>query len=203
MRRQAPKKRIILGVTGSLGSGKTTVAKMLGCGGAKIIDADRIAHRVIRAGTKIYRKIVGTFGNDILEHNKSIDRDKLAKMVFSNKNILKLLNRITHPEIIRIIKREIERAPEKVIVLDAPLLIEAGLEKIVDKLIVVKIRKRQQLKRIQEKTSINKTEILKRIKYQFPLSHKVRLADFVIDNSGTMKKTKKQVEQIRRLLWKN
>jgi len=196
-------KRIVLGITGSFGSGKTTVAKIFGSWGAKIIDADGIAHRIINSDTKIYKRIVSAFGEVILKKDKKIDRDKLAKLVFNNKHFLKILNNVTHPAIIRNIQKEIKRSAEKIVVLDVPLLIETGLKKIVDKLLVVKISRRQQLKRIQDKTSLTKREILKRIGTQIPLSHKVRLADFVIDNSGTVKKTRKQAEQIRRLWWKN
>lgn len=197
------KKRIILGLTGSFGSGKTTVARIFKFLGCKIIDADRIAHRIIKPRTEIYKRIIDAFGEDILKRNKTIDRNKLARIVFDNKNLLKVLNKVMHPQVIKIIKEKIRTSRSKIIVLDAPLLIEAGLQNLVDKLIVVKIDRKKQIKRILKKTSLSKTDILKRIKHLLPLQIKVRLADFVIDNSGTIEKTKKQVEQIRRSLWKN
>jgi dephospho-CoA kinase len=204
MQRQNPnKKSVVLGITGGFGSGKSTVARIFASFGAKIMDADKIAHRVINPGSKVYKKIVATFGRGILKQDREIDRQKLARVVFNNKNSLKRLNNIVHPEVIRIIKNEIKVSRAKVAVLDAPLLLEAGLEKIVDKLIVVKITKDGQFKRIQNKTFLSKTDILKRIASQIPLRVKARLADFVIDNSGTIEKTKKQVERIRRSLWKN
>jgi len=196
-------KRRILGVTGSFGSGKTSVAGMFQSLGARIIDADRIAHELFRPKTKIYKKIIEAFGRGILKGNKTIDRNKLAHIVFENKNLLKRLNRILHPEIIRIIEQRIRTSKSKIVVLDAPLLIEAGLRGLVDKLIVVKITRKKQIKRIQEKVGLSKNGILKRIKSQIPLQVKIRLADFVIDNSGTKGETKRQVEKIRRLLWKN
>lgn len=202
MKRQG-EKRIILGVTGSFGSGKTTVARNFKSFGAKIIDADRIAHRIIKPGSKIYRRIINTFGKDILKKNRAIDRDKLAKVVFNNKNLLNKLNKIVHPEVIRTIKREIKASSKKVIILDAPLLIEAGLRRLVNKLIVVKITREKQIERVLHKISLSKKDILKRIRHQVPLKDKVRIADFVIDNSGTIKNTKKQVNKIRRLWWKN
>lgn len=202
MKRQG-KKRIILGVTGSFGSGKTTVARNFKSLGAKIIDADRIAHRIIKPGSKIYRRIINTFGKDILKKNRAIDRDKLAKVVFNNKNLLNRLNKIVHPEVIRTIEREIKASSQEVVVLDVPLLIEAGLRRLVDKLIVVKITQEKQIERVLHKVSLGKRDILKRIRHQVPLKDKVRIADFVIDNSGTIKNTKKQVNKIRRLLWKN
>jgi len=204
MQRQNPnKKSVVLGITGGFGSGKSTVARIFASFGAKLIDADKIAHRVINPGSKVYKKIAATFGRGILKQNREVDRKKLARVVFNNKNLLKRLNNIVHPEVIRIIKNEIKVSRAKVAVLDAPLLLEAGLEKIVDKLIVVKITKDGQFKRIQNKTFLSKTDILKRIALQIPLRVKARLADFVIDNSGTIEKTKKQVERIRRSLWKN
>ncbi|MFH1640767.1 MAG: dephospho-CoA kinase, partial [Candidatus Omnitrophota bacterium] len=146
---------------------------------------------------------VGTFGREILRKDRSIDRGKLAKVAFNDKAPLESLNKILHPEIIRVIKKRIKAVSCGIIVLDAPLLIETGLEKLVDKVIVVKIKKAEQLKRIQKRTSFSKADALKRIRAQVALSKKVRLADFIIDNSGTIKKTRNQVAKIRRLLWKN
>jgi len=196
-------KKIILGITGSFGSGKTTVARILASFGAKVIDADRIAHIVIRPGSRAYKKIISVFGKAILKKNKAIDRNKLGKIVFDNKPLLKKLNNIVHPEVIKAIRGNIRSCPQKVIILDVPLLIESGLVKLVDKFIVVTITKKKQLERLSMKTSLSEADILRRIKSQIPLRKKIELADFVIDNSGNVKKTKKQLEQIRRLLWRN
>ncbi len=200
---QSHKKRIILGLTGSFGSGKSTVARIFRSFGAKIIDADKIAHTVIKPRTKVYEKIINNFGKDILKRNKTIDRDKLSKIVFSNKHLVKELNSIVHPEVIRVIKQKIKTSSKRVIVLDAPLLIEAGLGKIVDKLIVVTVTKEKRIDRICKKTNLSRPDILKRIEAQISLRNKIRLADFVIDNSGTVENTKKQIQVIRRLLWRN
>lgn len=197
------KKQIILGLTGGFGSGKTTVARIFKSFGACVIDADKLAHGCITPRSTAYKKIIHTFGCGILKENRIIDRRRLADIVFNDINLLIKLNNIIHPEVIRIIKNKINSSRAEIIVLDAPLLIEAGLEKLVDKLIVVRINKEEQIKRIKNKTSLTKPDILKRLKSQIPLSQKVRLADFVIDNSATLRKTKEQVEQIRRLLWKN
>lgn len=185
-----------MGITGSFGSGKTTVARQFFSLGAKIIDADKIAHKIIKPGNKIYRKIIRVFGKNILKNGKTVDRQKLSSVVFNNKNALKKLNRIMHPEIIRVIRKCIKSSRAKIIVLDAPLLIEAGLRGPVDKLIVVKINRKKQLERLIKKTSLSRADILKRIHHQMPLSRKTNLADFVIDNSGTIKETKRQVKNI-------
>lgn len=196
-------KRIILGITGSFGSGKTTVARIFRSFGAAIIDADKIAHALLKPRTTCYKKIIKVFGGGVLKKNKSIDRNRLAEKVFKQKKLLLRLNRLTHPKIIKEIKKRIKKSPARLIVLDAPLLVESGLMRIIDKLIVVKITQAEQVRRIQKRTGLKKQEILKRIALQLPLRDKVRLADFVIDNSGTIARTKKQAERIRRLLWKN
>jgi dephospho-CoA kinase len=208
--RKPNRKKIVLGVTGSFGSGKSTVAGIFRSYGAKIIDADKIAHCCIVSGTKTYKRICKAFGKDILKKNRTIDRTKLARIIFAHKDSLKKLNKIIHPEVIRIIRNKIKKSlpagrqgRAKIIVLDAPLLLEAGLRRMVDKLIVVKIKRAEQLKRTQRRFSFSREDILKRIKRQMPLPLKIRLADFVIDNSGTIGETKRQVEEIRRVLWKN
>ncbi len=197
------KKIIILGLTGSFGSGKSTVAGIFRSYGAKVIDADKIAHGLIKPGTKTYKKIINAFGRGILKRNKAISREKLAKIVFSNKRLLKRLNAIVHPEVIRIIKQKMKTSSEKVIILDAPLLIEAGLRKMVDKLIVVRIKREKQMERICKKTGLKGPDILKRIKTQISQNVKSRFANFIIDNSATIQETEKQVKEIRRQLWKN
>jgi len=189
-------KKIIIGLTGSFGSGKTTVSKMLRSFGAQIIDADSIARITLNPNTKIYTRIIKRFGTGILKKNKTIDRVKLGELVFNNKNLLNRLNKIVHPEVIRIIKNKIKNSSSCVIVLDAPLLIEAGLTRMVDKLIVVKTEQKKQIRRIQAKFHLGKSDILKRVKAQIPLSDKVRFADFVIDNSATLQETRVQVLDI-------
>ncbi len=201
--RRAQDRKIILGVTGGFGTGKTTVVNYFKNFGAKIIDADKIAHRLIRPDSKVYRKIIGIFGESILKKNKCIDREKLSRVVFNDKDLLKKLNRSVHPEVIKVIQREIKQSTGKMIVLDVPLLFEAGLERLVDKTIVVKVSKTKQLARLAGKVLFSKENISKRIKAQLPLSDKIRQADFVIDNNGTFEKTKEQVERLRRMLWKN
>ena len=133
---------MIIGITGSFGSGKTTVARMFKSFGVEVIDVDKIAHRIIKPRSKIYKKIISAFGKDILKNNKTIDRHKLAQIVFNNKNLLKKINRIMHPEIIGMIKNRIKTSRSKLIILDTPLLIEAGLKDRVHKLIVVKVDRR-------------------------------------------------------------
>jgi len=197
MRRQNPnKKRIVLGLTGSFGSGKTTVSRLFCSLGAKAIDADKLAHKQIRRGSFVYKKIKREFPCTVFKRNGYIDRKKLAAIVFADKVKLARLNNIIHPGVIRDIKHRVKSLGKTVIVLDAPLLLEAGLRRMADKLIVVRIPQSLQIERIRKKSSLSSADILKRIKCQLPVSEKVRLADFIIDNTGSIEKTKSQVKKI-------
>jgi dephospho-CoA kinase len=202
-RQKQNKKKLIIGITGSLACGKSTVAKLFAYGGRKLIDADKIAREALTPGTFCYKKIISAFGKGILDKNRKIDRKILSCIVFNNEASLKKLNSIVHPQVINIIKKEILNSGKRDIVLDAPLLIEAGLRKIVGKLIVVRVDKNKQIQRARIKTSLGRVDILKRIRSQIPLHVKLGFADFIIDNNGSIKETEKQVAQIRRKLWKN
>jgi len=192
--------KLIIGVTGSFGSGKNTVSGIFKSLGAKIIDADAIAHSCIKPDKQAYRKIIYFFGRDILKPNQEIDRKRLGRLVFADKQLLKKLNSFIHPQIIKTIRSKINRIKKGVIILNAPLLLEAGLRNMVDKLVVVKIDRRKQLARLSKNTSLGQEEIIKRIKYQIPLSAKVRLADFIIDNGGSIRETHDQVKIIMETL---
>ncbi|RKY32959.1 MAG: dephospho-CoA kinase [Candidatus Omnitrophota bacterium] len=200
MKRQKENKKIVIGITGGLGTGKSTVVRMLKSYGAAVIDADQIAHGIIKPGKKIYLKLVETFGKKILGRNKNIDRKKLARAAFRNKNSLRKLNLIMHPEIIQAIKEGIKKSPRKAVVVDAPLLIEAGLRGLVDKIIVVRAERETQLKRLLGKRRLTKKDIARRIKVQMPLEKKFCFADFIIDNSGSREKTRRQVAGIWKTL---
>ena len=196
---------IVIGLTGSFGTGKSFVASIFKSLGAKVIDGDKIAHSLLKKPTKEYNQLIGTFGPDILDRKDNIDRKKLAFLVFGNKKKIDKLNHIIHPSIIKIIKKKIQEAKAEgasEILIDAPLLIEADLFGIIDKLIVVKASLENQFKRTTKKFGINRKEALRRIKSQMPLEKKIKLADFVIDNDCNKSDTIKQVKEIRRKLWK-
>ncbi len=194
------KSKLVLGVTGNMGSGKSSVARMLKTGDCLLIDADRLGHDLLSCGTKVYRKIIKSFGRGILKADNSIDRVKLASVAFANKASLSRLNRIVHAAIIAEIKRQIRNSKKKIIILDAALIIEAGLKKIVDILVVVTASRQQQILRTQKRLFLSRNEISRRMKYQISQNAKLRLADFIIDNSGKISQTRKQVSEIRRAL---
>ncbi len=189
----------IIGITGSLGSGKTTIASMLADLGAKVIDADKIAHQVMHPGSVYFKRIVQDFGRVILT-NGYVDRKKLATIVFNHSKQLQKLIRIIHPKVKEEIKRKIavyqKQGRTSVVVLDVPLLFESGLDRWVDLTVVVKAHQRQQIERIRKRIFLTEGEASKRIKAQMPLKEKIRLADVIIDNTGSLTKTKKQVEKL-------
>ncbi len=194
----------IIGLTGSFGTGKTLVASEFRSLGARVLDADKIAHDVIRAGTGAYRKIVTVFGPGILGKGRAISRKKLAAVVFADKKKLGLLNGIIHPEVIAEIKEGIRKFSRRgVVVIDAPLLVEAGLVGLVDILVVVRCSRKRQIERCMDKFNMEKNDVLKRIRGQVSLGKKVAMADFVINNDKSKNETLKQVRAIwREITWK-
>ena len=194
---------IVIGVTGSLGTGKSFVAGVFKSLGAKVLDADRMAHESLKKGTRTYRRIVRIFGKAVLNRAGGIDRKMLAERVFTNKSALEKLNSIIHPDVIRRIKYIIGKAPkDKAVVIDAPLLVEAGLAGMVDILIVVKASRKNQYCRCAKSLGIGKEECERRLRNQMALSKKLKMADFVIRNDRTKVRTRKQVRQIWGKLWK-
>ncbi len=186
---------MVIGITGNLGAGKTTVADMFRRLGARIIDADRIAHTIMKPRSSAYKEIIAVFGRGILA-GSYINRSRLAEMVFSDKKKLKKLNKITHPRILRIIKSRIKKLSDnETLVIDAPLLIESGLKSRVDRLIVVECDPEIQMRRLKER-GLTANQIRARLSFQLPQSEKARFADFVIDNRGRRSRTEKQVREI-------
>ncbi|MBU0634494.1 MAG: dephospho-CoA kinase [Candidatus Omnitrophica bacterium] len=192
----------VLGVTGSLGCGKSTVARMFKKLGAVVFNADRIAHRALYKGSFSYKKTVCVFGKNILNRDHSINRKKLAELVFKSKTKLNSLIRIVYPCVIGRIKEQIRRCrmknSKKIIVVDAPLLIESGLYRQVDRVVVVFTAREKQWPRVKVSGKLSPAHFKNRLKFQMPQQIKIKYADDVIDNSGTFKHTEKQVKE----LWK-
>lgn len=180
---------IVIGITGGLACGKSEAARIIHkFTNAPIIDADKISHDLIKPKTKYWKKIVTAFGNRILKDDNSINRKILAEIVFSSKTKLKKLEKILHPAIKSIIKEQIAkfaRSGEKAVVVDAPLLIEAGLEHTVDKIIVIHCPKMLQIERFAGKDNDKKLLAKKIIASQMPLKEKIRFADIAIKNDSS------------------
>jgi dephospho-CoA kinase len=193
---------LIIGLTGGIVSGKSTVARMFKDLGAKIVDADKLGHKVILPQRAAWKRIIKIFGKDILQKDQTINREKLGKIVFANQNLLKKLNKITHPEIIKLIKKEISLAKDdskeekKILIIDAALIYETKIDRLMDKIIVVYLDEEEQLERLIKRNNLSKKEALQKIKSQIPLKEKIEIADYVIDNSNSLDKTKEQVETI-------
>ena len=186
---------MIIGLTGGIASGKSTVSNYLAELGAIIIDADKIAHEIMEKGKTAYWQVIEAFGREILAENGEIDRSRLGKIVFNNLEKKKILEEITHPQVIREMREKIEeyRAENKVIVLDIPLLFEAGLEFMVDEIWVVYVDRGTQLQRLMARDGLSYEEANKRIQAQMSLEKKRVLADFVINNKGNIEDLKRQV----------
>ena len=193
---------IIAGLTGTIGTGKSTVAKMFADMGAFIIDSDLIAHQVVEPGKPAWQAIKDYFGAGILNDDQTLNRQKLADMVFSDPEKLRQLNSIVHPEVIREDLRQVEEKrlinPDGIVIKDIPLLLEVGPEvarKLVDKIIVVYCSPEIQLRRLIAR-GMSEEDAGNRIKNQIPVKEKMQFADYVINNDGSLDETKQQVQNI-------
>lgn len=187
---------MIIGITGGSGSGKSAISAFLKAKGFLIIDADEIAHNIIKKGNKAYIEILKIFGNAILDNLDEIDRKKLGNIVFNDKNKLNLLTDCTHKHIIIEIKTIINNNLTKNILIDAPLLVESGLNKIVDEAWVVYSDISLRIDRIMERDNITYEQAKKRIECQMDWDELKSYADRIIYNNDDFNFTIKQIEQI-------
>lgn len=196
---------VIVGLTGSVGTGKSTVADLFRELGAYVIDWDELAREVVRPHSKAWKGIVEHFGKDFLNEDLTINREKLAKTVFSDEEKVAKLNEIVHPEVFKEDERIIDEIrsidPQALVVKDIPLLFELTRPVRVDKIVVVSTSKQTQLRRLEEK-GMSRDDALNRIRSQLPLEEKTKRADFVVNNDGSLEDTKRQVEAIYYLLRK-
>lgn len=190
---------IVLGLTGGIASGKSTVAKMFIEKNIPIIDTDLISRSLLEKGTESYQEIIKFFSDEILLTNNQINRKKLGRIIFANSQKRKILNDIVHPRVWETVKREIakhKRQSTPIIVVDIPLLFETNYHDIVDKTIVVFTEHKKQLQRLIERDIISKEYAMMKINAQMPLSTKVDMADYVINNSYSILSTKKDFLKI-------
>lgn len=187
---------LIIGLTGGIASGKSTVSGMLKELAIPVIDADVIAKEVVQKDQPAYRDIVRTFGTDILAEDLQLDRPKLGAIVFQDEEKRQLLNQIVHPAVRKEMLAQKEfflQEGYETIVLDIPLLFESKLTSLVDKVLLVFVDDSIQLERLMARNNFTKEEAEARIRSQMPLQEKVPLADEIISNNGTIDETKEQL----------
>ena len=190
----------IVGLTGGIASGKSLVARVFKDLGATVIDADRIVHELLEPDQDAWREVIQYFGQDVQRADKTIDRRKLGALVFNDREKRSWLNACLHPRVFSIYTTQVAhlrmRSPDALLFFDAALLIESGYHRNMDRLIVVYAEPEQQVERLMARDCFTREEALLRIASQMPLSEKRRLADHVIDNSGSREETEQQAREL-------
>ena len=191
----------IIGVTGGIACGKSTVSNELNKYGAKIINADKMAHWQLSPGGEIYEAYIRHFGKNILNDEGLIDRRKVSAIVFNDKNELKWINKMAHPILLKHIRERLVKYQGEgitLVVLDVPLLFEAGWNKECDEVWVVHLKYSRQVNRLMERNNLTLEEAEGRIKAQISSKERRRMADVVIDNNGYKSATRKQIRRLIR-----
>jgi dephospho-CoA kinase len=189
----------IIGLTGGIATGKSTVAEMFRNANIPLIDTDVIAKEVLNKGSVGYLEVVDYFTEDILHTDKEINRKKLGRIIFTNSKKLEKLNSIVHPKVKDFVLTEIEKNRQmnkELVIIDVPLLYESGFDSLVDEVIVVYVDQELQVQRLMDREQITKEYAMMKIKAQLPLEEKVKKATYVIDNSSSILDTKKQFTKI-------
>jgi len=190
---------MIIGLTGSIASGKSTVANMLKEMGFPIIDADLVARIVVEKGTATLETIIETFGTEVIHEDGTLNREELGALIFSDPSKRKQLNDIIHPAIREEMvaqRQQLLQQGHPVIIMDIPLLFESRLQSFVDKILVVTVTEQKQLERLMARNDFTHEEAKLRIQSQLPMSVKEEGADAVIYNNGTVEETKQQLVKI-------
>ena len=193
---------VLVGLTGGLGAGKTTIAGLFQDCGAQVIDADQLARDVVKPGKPAWKEIKRQFGNGVFHSDQTLNRQALAQVVFHKPSKLKVLQNILHP---RVAREQATRTkvigktfPQAVIIYDAALLIEAGAHRRMDHVIVVKADRSTQISRVCHRDGLTKTEALRRIRQQMPLRQKLQYADTVLDGTWTRPRLRLVVKSLYR-----
>ncbi|MBS3885898.1 MAG: dephospho-CoA kinase [Dethiobacter sp.] len=194
---------LIVGLTGGIATGKSTVADIFEELGAYRIDTDRLARFVVEPHQPAWEAIVRSFGTDVLAASGSLDRKKLAAIIFAEPEKREILNKLTHPAVRALLREELACARERgvgIVLVEIPLLYEAGFDCEVEYVIVVKATEETQLSRLLSREILSEEAARLRIEAQMPLQEKVARADYLIDNDGSPAETREQVEKVWRLL---
>ena len=188
---------ILIGLTGGVATGKSTVARMFKRCGAVVIDADELAHEVVKPGKPAWREIVKTFGKTVLNPDRTLNRRELGAVVFGNRTKLRQLEQIIHPRVAREQARRTRQAartdPTAVVIYDVPLLFEAGIDKRVDKIIVVTADRKTQIARLKKRNGLSQAEAIRRINSQILLAKKIQRADHVLNGTLSRPSLRQQV----------
>lgn len=197
---------MVIGLTGGICTGKSTVAAIFREQGAHVIDADELAHGAIQKGGAAYSEIVRLFGQTVVGPDGEIDRKKLGAVVFRDASLRGKLEDLVHPEVFRMFEESRDRILSEqrnaLILFNAALLIETGYHSRMDKIVVVYAPEQEQLRRLIHRDSLSPAEAWQRIRAQIPIEAKKPLAHHVIDNSGSLSETSRQVEALlRELRW--
>jgi len=191
---------VIIGLTGGIGSGKSSVAEMFKDEGAYVIDFDYLARVVVEPDTPAWRDIIDYFGQEILSPDRTLNRSKLAEIVFSDAQSRKALEGFTHPRIFEkkdTLLKDIKTKDQKAIVIvDVPLLFELSLNKNFDKIILVYVSRDIQIERAIKRDALLREEVEKRLKAQIHIEKKKLLSDYIINNEGSLKNTRDQVRKV-------
>jgi dephospho-CoA kinase len=194
-----------VGLTGGIAAGKSAVGEMFAALGAHVIQADEIAHQLMQPGDAVYQDVVAHFGAGILDPGGSVNRARLAELAFGSKpSRVQELNQIVHPAVIRRqeewMKQVAERDPHAIALVEAALILEADMAKRLDRLIVVTCHPEQRIERWARRLNVDeetaRREVSRRMAAQLPDGEKIKAADFVVDNSGSLDETRRQVKEI-------
>ncbi|MDO8568388.1 MAG: dephospho-CoA kinase [Dehalococcoidales bacterium] len=189
----------VIGLTGGIGTGKSTVARVLAELGAAVIDADKVGHEAFQLGSPVREKVVSAFGGQIMTAEGQIDRDKLAQLVFASPDARAELNRIMHPAIYEMVKTRLDsfrKNGARVAVIEAPLLVEAGWTSFVDEVWVTVASEVTVLKRLKQRTGMSETESLVRIASQLSSEERVKHASVIINTDCTLDEVRARVKAI-------
>ncbi len=189
------KRPLLVGLTGNIATGKSLVGQMLARLGARVIDADRVAHEVMRAGGPAFDAVLEAFGPVVLTVDGTIDRAKLGDIVFRDAGALERLEAAVHPAVIAEVDRRIDRAAEPVVVVEAIKLIEAGMHRHLDALWVVTAPRHLQIARLMAARGMTEEEAILRVDAQPPQEEKAALADWVLVNDGTLDQLRQKVHR--------
>lgn len=191
----------VIGLTGGIGSGKSTVSRHLGEMGAVLIDADKVGHEAYQPGTETWKELVAAFGEEIITHDRTIDRKKLGAIVFAAPEELARLNRIVHPRMFNMMKDRIEEYRKQgveVVVMEAAILFEANWTPLVDEVWVTVASESTVVQRTRERTGLPEEQIRARIHSQLSNEERIKQADVVISNDGDIEELRAKVDT----LWK-